>query len=222
MDCEQLGRPVVETGGVECPATGVTEPLSLRKVELGFRAFLIRSLAVVDIHARAVPLDDLAARTSQRQLLMPHPAVCTVRPSDTRFALERLAAGKARPPLRDQRAHVVRVDRRRPFPAFEILESQSHKLEPALVEEIDGAVGMSGVDEGGNGIDELLQDREVWGVLGNLHGEPSSDGAVDPEDRHSTRLADRCAGRDVPTGWPSPARWHIACPPRVTLLQIRW
>ena len=40
MDREQLGRPVVETGGIECPAAGVREPLSLRKVELGLLAFL--------------------------------------------------------------------------------------------------------------------------------------------------------------------------------------
>src|SRR4029453_4498618 len=40
MDREQLGRPVVETGGVECPAAGVTQPLSLRKVELGLLEFL--------------------------------------------------------------------------------------------------------------------------------------------------------------------------------------
>jgi hypothetical protein len=40
MDREQLGRPVVETGGIECPATGMREPLSLRKVELGLLLFL--------------------------------------------------------------------------------------------------------------------------------------------------------------------------------------
>src|SRR5229473_71551 len=40
MDREQLGRPVVETGGVECPATGVRKALSLRKVELGLLALL--------------------------------------------------------------------------------------------------------------------------------------------------------------------------------------
>src|SRR6185295_4931448 len=37
---KQLGRPVVETGGIECPATGVTQPLSLREVELGLLLFL--------------------------------------------------------------------------------------------------------------------------------------------------------------------------------------
>ena len=40
IDLEQLGRPVVETGGIECPATGVREPLSLRQVELGLLAYL--------------------------------------------------------------------------------------------------------------------------------------------------------------------------------------
>src|SRR4029077_19571070 len=40
MDRKQLRRPVVETGGVECPATGVRKPLSLRKVELGLLALI--------------------------------------------------------------------------------------------------------------------------------------------------------------------------------------
>src|ERR1700737_3467238 len=40
MDRKQLSRPVVKTGGVECPATGVRKPLSLRKVELGLLALL--------------------------------------------------------------------------------------------------------------------------------------------------------------------------------------
>src|SRR6266851_3016492 len=50
--------------------------------------FVFRPLAVVDVHARSVPLDDLAARISQRQLLVPHPAVGTVRSPDARFELE--------------------------------------------------------------------------------------------------------------------------------------
>ena len=87
---------------------------------------------------------------------MPHPAVCTVRSPDARFELERRPAREAPPPLRHQGAHVVGVDHRRPFPALEILGSQSHKLEPAVVEEIDGSVGTSGVDQGGHCIDELL------------------------------------------------------------------
>ena len=151
---KQLGRPLLETGGIECPATGVREPLSLRQVELGL-------LAVVDVHARSVPLDDLAARISQRQLMVQHPAVCTVRAPDARFELERLAAHQALPPLRDERVHVVRMDRGRPFPPLEVLQSQPHELEPPLIEEIQVPVRAGRMDQGGNRLDELMQPVEV-------------------------------------------------------------
>src|ERR1700750_1944059 len=40
MDRQQLRRPVLETGGVEDPASGVRKPLRFRKVELGLLALL--------------------------------------------------------------------------------------------------------------------------------------------------------------------------------------
>src|SRR5258705_1210910 len=46
---EQLGRPLLETGGIECPAAVVRQPLSLRQVELGLLAFLD-----IEIHANPI------------------------------------------------------------------------------------------------------------------------------------------------------------------------
>src|ERR1700751_3137181 len=40
MDREQLRRPVLETGGVEDPASGVRKSLRLRQAELGLLALL--------------------------------------------------------------------------------------------------------------------------------------------------------------------------------------
>src|SRR5690242_286187 len=90
----------------------------------------LRPPAVVDIDTRSVPLDDLAVRVSQWPLLVQHPAIRTVRPPDTRFELKRLAALEAGPPFRDECVDVVRVDRRRPFPSLEILQSHSDVFEP--------------------------------------------------------------------------------------------
>jgi len=39
VNLEQLGRPVIESSGVECPAARMGEPLSLRKVKLRLLLF---------------------------------------------------------------------------------------------------------------------------------------------------------------------------------------
>src|SRR4029077_18915840 len=53
VDREQFGRPVLEAGSGECPAPCVSQPLSLRKVEL-------RLFAVVDIEIDPDPIQDRA------------------------------------------------------------------------------------------------------------------------------------------------------------------
>src|SRR5271168_4094289 len=50
INLEQLGRPILETGRIECPATGVREPLCLGKIE--FRLF-----ELFDIEINADPIE---------------------------------------------------------------------------------------------------------------------------------------------------------------------
>ena len=71
-----------------------------------------------------------------------------------RDELKWLAALEACSPPRDERGHVVCVHRRRPFPALKLLQSQSYKLEPALVEEVQVSVRTTRVDQRWKGIDE--------------------------------------------------------------------
>ncbi len=119
-----------------------------------FAASAFRPLAILDIDTRSIPFDNLSALVAEGYFMMQHPAILPVCPPHTRLELQRLAAREAGPPPRDEPGHVVWVDRRRPFPALEILQSQSHKLEPALVEEIQVPVGETRVDQRGKGIDE--------------------------------------------------------------------
>src|SRR5207249_10928994 len=50
-----------------------------------------------------------------------------------------------------------------PLPTLEILQSQPHKLEQALVEEVQVPVGQTRVDQRGKGIDELPSSRRGLG-----------------------------------------------------------
>jgi hypothetical protein len=52
-------------------------------------------------------------------------------------------------PPRDERGHVVSVHRRRPIPALKLLQSESKKLEPALVEEVQVSVRTTRMDQRG-------------------------------------------------------------------------
>src|SRR5580658_4224735 len=110
---------------------------------------LFRLLTILDIGAGAVPFDDVAGLVAHGYFLVQHPSVLPVCAPHARFEPKWLAAREACSPARDERAHVVSVHRRRPIPALEILQSESNKLEPALVEEVQVPVRTTGVDQRG-------------------------------------------------------------------------
>ena len=68
VDQEQLGRPVVEAGRVECPAAGVRKPLPLRKVGLGL-------LVLFDIEVDPDPVLHRSIGRSERLGTAEEPAV---------------------------------------------------------------------------------------------------------------------------------------------------
>src|SRR5690348_6259545 len=68
VDREQFGRPVLEAGSGECPAPGVSKPLSLRKVEL-------RLFTVVDIKIDPDPIQDRAIMRAEWFSAAQEPAV---------------------------------------------------------------------------------------------------------------------------------------------------
>src|SRR5207245_11323145 len=70
MNHKQLGRPLLETGGTECPATGVREPLSLRKEELRSFAFLY-----VEIHANPIQSNPIQSNPIQSNTIRFHPSL---------------------------------------------------------------------------------------------------------------------------------------------------
>ena len=113
-------------------------------------------LAILDVDTRSIPFDNSAALVAHGHLLVEHPAILPVRPPHAPFEYKGLAAHETGPPPRDERGHVVFVDRRRPLPALEVLQAQADKLEPALVEEIQVPVGTTRVDQCGKGIDKPL------------------------------------------------------------------
>ena len=80
MDREQLGRPVVETGGIECPASRVAEPLRFRQPGLASPQGLLRLAPVVNVDADAHPANDPPVGVADRQATTKVPTVLPVRP----------------------------------------------------------------------------------------------------------------------------------------------
>src|SRR5262245_43067327 len=127
VDVKELTRPILEkTCRVKNPAAHARQSFSLRKVELGL-------LAVVDIDARSIPSDNLAALVSHSYFAVQHPPIRPVGRSHARFAFERLAARKGGLPFCRDLGHVVGVDDLTPFPTLESLEWHTQILEHALV-----------------------------------------------------------------------------------------
>src|SRR6266853_3806167 len=102
MDREQLGRPVVETGGVECPATGVREPLSLRQVELGLPAFF-------DVEVDPDPIEERSVVPSESLGATEEPAVMAFGVANPKTHLARRARAKTVRPNPPRLFAIVRM-----------------------------------------------------------------------------------------------------------------
>src|SRR4029077_14272239 len=69
VDLEQLGRPMLEARGVECPTARVRKSLSFSKVELGL-------LALLDVLVDRNPTQERSIGRSQGVGATDEPAVC--------------------------------------------------------------------------------------------------------------------------------------------------
>src|SRR5258705_12048991 len=90
MDRQQLRRPMLETGGVEDPASGVRKPLRLRQVELGLLALLNIEVDTHETEQRSIACAERLNATQEPAVhaaRVPHPKGCLTRTcSENRFA----------------------------------------------------------------------------------------------------------------------------------------
>ena len=79
-----------------------------------------RSLAILNIDTRSMPLNDLAALVADRNFVMQHPAKFAVRTQDASFMQERFATGQRRTPPFHDSFDILGMDERCPIPALQI------------------------------------------------------------------------------------------------------
>jgi hypothetical protein len=94
VDPEQLGRPVIESSSIECPATHMSQALPLAEVKLGSPQGLLGAPAVVDVGSRTVPSYDLAALIFERVVLKQPPPGLPALHQNARLHLEWCPAQK--------------------------------------------------------------------------------------------------------------------------------
>jgi hypothetical protein len=80
-----------------------------------------RSLAILNIDARSIPLNNLAVPVADCYFVVQHPAKFAVCAQDARFMHEGFAAGQRRAPLFHDSFDILGVDERCPPPALQIL-----------------------------------------------------------------------------------------------------
>src|SRR5947209_15946285 len=101
----------------------------------------------MNIGARSVPFDDPSIFITHRDFMVKHPTVFTVSSPNAGFMQERLATGQRGPPFFQNSVEVIRMNGNGPPPALQILQSEPHILKPGLIEEINVAIGPSGMDQ---------------------------------------------------------------------------
>jgi hypothetical protein len=154
---KQFRRPVVESCGIEGPTTHVGEPLSFGQIKLASLQLpgaspelSFRSLAILDIDTRSIPLHNLAASVAYGYFVMQHPAIFAVRAQDASFIQVGFAAGQRRAPLFHHSFDILEMDERCPVPALQILQRPPYVHEPCSIEEIEVAVRRTGVNQTGS------------------------------------------------------------------------
>ena len=118
------------------------------------------SLAVLNVNTRSIPLDNVAVLVAHGYFVVQHPAIFAVRPPDACFMQEGFTTGQGRAPLLNDSFDIVGMNARRPFPALQLFQRPTYILQPSLIEEIEVAVGQTGVNQAGGRIDQELKVRE--------------------------------------------------------------
>src|SRR5580700_10219963 len=94
IDPKQFRGPVFESSCVECPASHVGNALPFSKIKLAFLQRFLGTLAVLDVDAGSMPLDDVSLLVPHGNFVVQHPAIHAVSPSDTCLVQERITASQ--------------------------------------------------------------------------------------------------------------------------------
>ena len=108
---------------------------------------LFRRFALVNIEARPIPLDDVAALITERRFVVVHPAVFSIGSADARFVFEDFSGRKTGSPLGDDSINVFRVNESGPIPAGHFVQSDAQVFQPRFIEVIEVAVGPGSVNQ---------------------------------------------------------------------------
>ncbi len=115
---------MTETVSTEGPASHLRKTLPFGKIKLASlqllgvpaKLFFCR-FALLNIHTRSIPPDDVTVCVAKRHLPVEHPPVFSICSTHASFVLEVLSTHEAVPPLRNNPIDVLRVNESRPIPA---------------------------------------------------------------------------------------------------------
>ncbi len=120
-----------------------------------------RSLAILNIDTRSIPLNNLAAPVARCYFVVQHPTIFAVCPQNASFMQEGFAAGQRGAPLFHDSLDILGMDERCPLPATQIIQRPPYIPEPCLIEEIEVAVWPTRVNQAGGRIDQELKVRRL-------------------------------------------------------------
>src|SRR6267143_1208796 len=107
------------------------------------------ALSVFDVGIRSEPFDNLSIVVERRSRTEEKPTIHAIETAQSSFNFTWLARSQNGSPVVHKSVQIVRVKGSRPAPITRLFGREAGIFEPALIEEVSGAVGTSGPRECG-------------------------------------------------------------------------
>src|SRR5882672_4338025 len=140
--------------GIRCPEQSADTLRLGQKERLASTQRILRLPPVVDVRAHAKPSDDVSRRVAHGHMPAEEPAILPVGTPQPFLDLCRFSDAQDRAPVVRHSCGVVRMNRGRPVPAYRLFQGKARVLQPAIVEEVDRAVGQRAPNDGRDHVDD--------------------------------------------------------------------
>ena len=167
------------------------------------------ALAIVNVSAFSVPLDDFPRFIMQRHIADQQPAILPVRPAHARFSFHRIPGSDSRAPCLDEAGTVLGVNRFCPTPAHALLQREAAEFQPTPIDEIDRAIRPSAPHICRDGVDYILKLFELPLQLPDTHSK--AEPVPSPGDQNNGYGADAPEPRGAHQGARTSIRTAVPC-----------
>src|SRR6266851_4717871 len=124
------------------------------------------ALSVFDVGIRSEPFDNLSIVVERRSGTEEKPTIHAIETAQSSFSFTRLARSRDGSPVVHKAFHIIRMKGTRPAPIACLFGREARIVEPALIEEVSGAVSTSGPRERRNPVNHNTNALGLMSLFG--------------------------------------------------------